>query len=164
MEGGADVGKFDDKQLYKLLHESNLDEIEEFFKKYGLNSVDRDGRTFLMSAVISRKEDIVDFLLKLGVDVNAQDNDGLSALHLGAIHGITEVLKKKLIQYGANIDIQDKWGNTPLGRTVFYKKLEATELLLSYSADIDKENNYGVSPRYLQEKLACPSNNHPQPK
>lgn len=35
---------FDDKQLYPLLFQNDFSKILSFLEKYGLNSVDRNGR------------------------------------------------------------------------------------------------------------------------
>jgi ankyrin repeat protein len=52
-------------------------------------------------------------LLTAGADVNAQDNDGWTPLHLAASHECSEI-HSILIDGGANIVAQDKFRQTPL--------------------------------------------------
>lgn len=146
------MNKFDDSQLYKLLNESNYENIKAFLLKYGLNSVDRDGRTFLMSAIVEGKEDIVNFLVNIGCNINAKDKAGLTALHFAAIYDRCNIAKV-LLTHGAEIDAVDNNGNTPLWRAVMENSSETStiEYLLENGADPNKANNRGIAPKDLIE-------------
>ena len=52
-------------------------------------------------------------LAALGIDLNAADYDGRTALHLAASEGHLEVINY-LIEKGVNLDPVDRWGGTPL--------------------------------------------------
>ena len=54
-----------------------------------------------------------DFLVKVGVDVNAGDRDGITALHLAARYGLLFIIRR-LLARGANPSSADNSGNTPL--------------------------------------------------
>ena len=71
---------FDDKQLYPLLFQNDFSKILSFLEKYGLNSVDRDGRSFLMNCIAEGKNDFAYKLIKLGANLNHQDASGASPL------------------------------------------------------------------------------------
>ncbi|XP_023669625.2 glutaminase liver isoform, mitochondrial isoform X1 [Paramormyrops kingsleyae] len=49
-----------------------------------------------------------------GVDMNAVDYDGRSALHIAASQGQTEAAKFLIENAGASISVRDRWGTTPL--------------------------------------------------
>jgi len=51
--------------------------------------------------------------LDSGMNVNAQDYDGRSGLHIAAAMGAVQFLEL-LVARGANIDAKDRWGRTPL--------------------------------------------------
>lgn len=146
------MNKFDDTKLYALLNESNYEKINAFLQKYGLDSVDRDGRTFLMSAIVEGKEKIVNYLVNIGCNVNTKDKAGLTALHFAAIYDRYTIVKG-LITHGAEIDAVDYIGNTPLWRAIMENSNETSTIryLLENGADLNKTNNRGIAPKDLLE-------------
>ncbi len=124
-----------------------------------LNSVQRNGRTFLIEAVEWSRIEIIKWLLaQESIDVEAKDNEGKSALEHAQIIGDREVLKllgsgamsqeeidtslftalyakdqnqvKEAIEAGANLDIHDKKGLTPLIIAIYQKDEMAIRLIL----------------------------------
>ncbi|TDX09069.1 ankyrin repeat domain-containing protein [Flavobacterium sp. S87F.05.LMB.W.Kidney.N] len=146
------MGTFDDTQLYKLLFEKDFSKINEFLEKFGLDSVDREGRTFLMSAVIDGNEEMVKDLLILGCGINNQDSKGLTALHLAAINDKVDALKV-LLSFNADVNIVDDSGNSALWRAAMELESdsEIIKVLLEKGSDINLENKHGVSPKDLLE-------------
>ncbi len=61
-----------------------------------------------------------------------------------------------LIEHGAKIDVQDAWGNTPLGVAVSNSRGngEMIRLLLAHGADKNIKNNYGISPLDYARQVA----------
>jgi ankyrin repeat protein len=116
---------------------------------------DRDGRTPLMHAVISRSLDCVLRLIAAGADVNRKDKRGWTALHFAAQDNAASIVNE-LVKVRAEADAPDEHGNTPLFRAVFsYRGTEeAITSLLAAGANPDKLNLYGVSPRSLAETIA----------
>ncbi len=91
-----------------------------------------------------------------GFDVNEPDADGLTPLHMACINKNYDGAKE-LLEAGAHVDPQDKWGNTPLNRAVFERdSANLVRLLVDHGADPTIENHYGHSPlseakRYRQD-------------
>ncbi|KAF2331061.1 ankyrin repeat domain-containing protein [Flavobacterium ginsenosidimutans] len=143
---------FDDTQLYKLLYGKDFSKIKDFLEKYGLDSVDRDGRTFLMSAIVHGDVSIIKELLLIGCDMNKQDEQGLTALHLAAINDKIDSVKI-LLDFKAKIDVVDNIGNTALWRAAMELESdsEIIKLLLENGSNINLENQNGVSPKDLLE-------------
>ena len=96
-----------------------------------VNAQDNDGYTALLAAAVSGavsgampgavllgpvelvKVEIVRLLVEHGADVNAQDNDGYTALLVAAMLGDVEVVRL-LVEHGADVNAQDNDGRTAL--------------------------------------------------
>ena len=88
------------------------------------------------------------------VDVNMTDGDCWSCLHETSIRNcqftpITELL----LQNGANANLKDKKGETPLHGAVLFHLVDTIKLLLEYKADFNICNNQKVSPLKLATYL-----------
>lgn len=84
-------------------------------------------------------------------NINEQEKEsGYTALHYCAQEGKVD-FAKVLVEKGADLNIKDVYGNTPLFKAVFFSKgdTELIDLLLINGADPDVKNNAGVSPRML---------------
>ena len=88
--------------------------IEEIARYYpeGVNRQDKTGRTPLSTAMSYQIEAVIRALLKAGADPNKTDNSGRSPLSFG----LTKYNCVKLLvqEYGANINLRDNEGHTPL--------------------------------------------------
>ncbi|XP_057792273.1 integrin-linked protein kinase 1-like [Salvia miltiorrhiza] len=67
-------------------------------------------------------------LLDSGSAVNFRDIDGRSALHVAACQGRTNVVDL-LLRRGAEVDVEDRWGSTPLADAIYYKNNDIIKLL-----------------------------------
>ena len=108
-----------------------------------------------MLATISARLDTVRLLLDSGANPDIQDKGGWTALHFAAQEQSAEAIEL-LASHGATIDIADGHGNTPLSRAVFSYRGngDAVCTLLRLGANTHRENNHGVSPASLANRIA----------
>lgn len=86
----------------------------ELLDRYGANWDQRfKGRTPLMDLMYFKRPAGSAWLLARGVDVNARDSDGCTALHLAALRGIRADYVRGLLAAGADPRQQDASGRTP---------------------------------------------------
>ncbi|HSS39791.1 MAG TPA: ankyrin repeat domain-containing protein [Polyangia bacterium] len=118
---------------------------------------DEDGRTPLFSALLGGSVALLGLLLESKANVNARDTRGATALHVAAEEVLPEAATL-LIGRGADVDLQDEEGNTPLGRAVFSARgrYDVVRLLLKTGASPDVPNKAGETPRQLAERLGEP--------
>jgi ankyrin repeat protein len=86
----------------------------------------------------------VQLLLKRKVDINAQYENGLTALIYGAQSGQIDICKL-LIENGAKINSKSFDGRTPLIHAVKAGQTEISKLLIEKGADINIKDSYGRS-------------------
>lgn len=120
------------------------------------NERDNDGRTPLIHAAIHNKVESAKLLLDSGAQVDAQDELGNSALHYAAQECHLEMASLLISSGGANVDIVDVHGNTPLWRAVFNSrgKGELISVLLKAGADRSHANKRGKTPLDLAKTIA----------
>jgi len=87
-------------------------------------------------AAANGRINILELLLGSGriETVQAQDKQGLSALHWAARNGRNNVVKV-LVEYGADIDVRNKEGQSPLHTAVVAKRPDTVGVLLDFGAD-----------------------------
>lgn len=92
-------------------------------------------------------------LVQGGVDINAPDEHGFTALHWAVQTQRIEIVRE-LIRLKADLNIGDKYGNTPLHLAVFVKNQAIQDLLKESSASItikNKENKAAFD--YSEKKM-----------
>ncbi|XP_059162586.1 ankyrin repeat domain-containing protein 17-like [Physella acuta] len=141
-------------QLLNIAAEKGYKEIIRLLVQEGANvNASHDYKSPLMSAT---DPNVMELLIELGADVNVIfEKYGTSYSTLTSILNESKMVCNNdillervnvLLQNGANVNVEDKAGNTPL--MVASKKLDKKEVmraLLQAGADINKRNNNGDS-------------------
>ena len=83
------------------------------------------------------------------LNVNSQENFDKSALHTAAFHNKTNAMIKELIILGANIDLLDKNGQTPLHRAAKKDNTNAIKELIRLGANVNLQDNRGQTPLHI---------------
>lgn len=109
--------------------------LSNFTKFINIKSHTEMGGAPLHSAVMLRAVDAVHLLLARGADVNACTSTGEKALHLAV--GSLEI-SKLLVAQGANVDMMDNEGYTPLQRAIAGGYPETAQFLFDAGADIEE--------------------------
>lgn len=119
-------------------------------------SPDRAGRVGLHYAAGEGRIDDLRSALAAGQDPNAADRQGFTPLHFAAQELDTDAAEA-LLAAGADVMSRNVFGATPLHIALVNVRDRSGEivyLLLRAGADPDVENNYGVSPRGLAERVS----------
>lgn len=91
-------------------------------------------------------------LLEEGADANAAQGEGLTALHVAAAGGRTEIVRL-LIQRGARMDAQDAAGSTPLHAAARAGRLPAVQELVEAGAPVLAQDREGQTPMQVATLL-----------
>ena len=126
------------KQFIKAAKKGDVTALQTLLKSDSklIEARDSDGSTALHCASWKGLETTVEWLLKIGVDVHAHnENDhwGTTALHAAA-HANQTRIAKLLIAAGADVNAKDREGRTPLFHTSFHKANATAKLLLKHGA------------------------------
>jgi ankyrin repeat protein len=115
-----------------------------------VNATDNDGWTPLMSAAEYGHLPIIQVLLSApGIDIDAKQSDGTTALIFAAFRGKDDVAKA-LIHKGANVNATDNDGWTPLMSAAQKGHLATVQILLNApDIDINARHNFKHNALYL---------------
>ena len=108
----------------------------------------------LMAAVISERYSAIKLLLDRGADIDQLSWSAIglaSALRYCARYGKTETAAL-LLDRGANIDIEDDEGETPLKMAIQSQKIEMVKLLVERGANVFVRDEEGPTPLEYSQK------------
>ncbi|TAL37809.1 MAG: ankyrin repeat domain-containing protein [Alphaproteobacteria bacterium] len=119
---------------------------------FGFNKQKRLNRSLASAAQEGNIRDIAQ-LLDAGADIEMRDDRYWDMTPLGmAAHKGHHPAVRLLLERGANIDAQDKAGDTPLMNSVYDSRREALEELLKRGANRDIQNNKGLTAADIARK------------
>lgn len=84
--------------------------------------------------------EIIDHLLRNGLEIEIRADDGRTPLHEAAFYGRVELMNG-LIARGAKANTKDKWQDTPLDRACLNSYIEAVKCLVSHRAQINTHSS-----------------------
>jgi ankyrin repeat protein len=116
---------------------------------------DVDGQSLLHAATARGvPAEIARELIRLGIDVNHQDNEGCTALQYAAVLKRADVADA-ILRAGGRLDIADRHGNQPLWYAVHsqHDNHDLIKLYVLHGADPHHRNIYGKSPNDLAHKV-----------
>jgi cytohesin len=133
-----------------------------------VNAPQNGGWTPLHCAAGKDHKEIAELLITAGADVNAKDEDGDTPLDnakhkpetadllrkhggkygtiLGAAYGGDIEAVKEFLAAGANVNVKNNIGMTPLHEAVHYGRKEIAELLIAGGADLNAKDKHGKTP------------------
>lgn len=92
--------------------EGNLSMVQRVLPSLGLTYSDENGYSCLHAAAAYSQLPVLQWLLESGIDPNLPDADGDTPLH----HCDGVEAARVLVAYGADVNLRNKEGRTPLGR------------------------------------------------
>lgn len=107
--------------------------------------------TPLLIAVLHGNVEGTQFLLESGADLNARDNEGMTAVHaaLEPADALGSRILRVLVDRGVAVDQLDSSGSTGLHLAASAGHLRALEVLLAAKADINLKDGQGRAPLLL---------------
>ena len=168
VQGESALNKYVNKSLFNAVHNFQVNKVISALEKgASVNARDPSNKTALWYAIRYSYVDIVELLVNAESDLDLKfEMYEKSYLH----HSIEQAndnqyaITRILIDKGANFNIQDRDGRTPLHYAVKKRDLKFLTLLLEAGADIELQDNNGATPlAYLADQVWEPESKRGKP-
>ncbi|XP_065343629.1 serine/threonine-protein phosphatase 6 regulatory ankyrin repeat subunit B-like [Cloeon dipterum] len=117
-----------------------------------VNSKNDHGLTCVIFATVNRNRDLLEVLLKNNANVNAKTRFlGYTALQIAVFEDYPEILEK-LVDFGADVNLKNDDGWTPLHFAARYKP-ELCQKLLDHGADVNSIDQDGWTPLHFAARF-----------
>lgn len=108
---------------------------------------DENGNPPLFAAASMDNKEFLERLLSKGVDINQiNTNTGNNVIHYLLQLDVDEKQIELLIEKGANLNLKNKIGYTPLIQSITQKKINQAKFLITKEADLQVNDNKDASP------------------
>lgn len=160
------------EDLFNTIEHSSIEAVEKKIKQYASQNSHNlsgilKGKSVTHLVIDSNPDLYLKYLIEAKFDLNTQDNNGDTPLHLAARKNRYD-LCKLLITNGATLNIQNQTGNTPLHEAFLYPthlsktteikndigKYNIAKLLIANGASSEISNERGETPAMVAEILA----------
>lgn len=107
--------------------------------------LDKDNRTFLHHAIMSRKIELVEYLIQKGLNIDAEDKEYKTPLHYACLTGNREIVYQ-LLGNKCKVNVKDANGLSPLMICLKKHHFELADDLILFNANINfkRDNGYTV--------------------
>ena len=134
------INSYSPQNITKLISSNKTLKLARGIWFSTLSKYNKDNISALHYAVISKRVDIVEFLLDIGLNVNIIDKYGSTPLHYASSIGYIESVKV-LIESGADINVTNISKETPILKAASNGHTDVVRLLLSVGADFIGSND-----------------------
>lgn len=147
-----DVEKIDSlTELHLCTRNDDAEKAVELVLNDGvdINIPAKSNRTPLLWASLSSSSQFIKTLVDLGADVNVQRTDDKVAPLILAAYWNNYMATRVLLEYGADANIKDEAGNTPLHDSARLGFFTVSHLLIESGCNVNLRNNSGKTPLYV---------------
>lgn len=129
------------QSIQRAVCSGNVKKVDSLLNFQDINVQDKRGRTLAHYAVACNQEEILDHLIKEGIDINIGDENEHTPLFV-AVQFRKSTFFDKLIKANASINK----GPSPLHRAVLNEDLDFIKQLINKNTDVDVVNDRGNTP------------------
>lgn len=143
--------KNNDEPIFFAARQGNFEILKYLKEQQGvsLDRQNRPGESCIHVAVRYGHIDIIKYICEAGANINLQDKQGDSPLHLAAWYDLPSEVTKVLCSSGGKVNTRNKEDDTPLHCAAARGNLDCLRILLEHGALIDILDKWGSTALHL---------------
>jgi ankyrin repeat protein len=147
------MATFDVTPLMMACQNNNAEDVAHFISKgENVNAIDSTHRTALFYCSENTDTSCIEKLHKAKVNLNQQDKDGYSCLHVAVMCGNT-IIVNYLIKNGADVNITDSEMHSVIHWSVVCGQFNIFEYLIASNADPETADIHGAYPIHYAAQM-----------
>jgi len=132
-------------ELFSAAQNGDFETLKKLLTKYpDMKNIDRNSG-FTLLHVANNSRELVEFLINLGIDIEAKSGALWTPLHSQAYKGHLDGVEL-LLQYGADIEAKTSFGMTPLLSSLRWDRIGVTKFLIEKEANVNPTTELGRTP------------------
>jgi len=133
------------EELFSAAREGDFTTVENLLTKYpDMKNIKNSGNWTLLHVAYNRRE-MVEFLIKIGKDIEAKSDGLWTPFHNQAYKGHLAGVEL-LLEHGADIEAKTSFGMTPLLSSLRWDRIEVTKFLIEKGANVNPTTELGRTP------------------
>lgn len=140
------------QSIFRTACQGKLARLDSMLTNKSVSIKDNKGRSLLHWAVACEKQNVFDYLIKKGININSEDPQQNTPLHIAARYNLTSYFDQ-LTALQTNTEWVKKYGATLLESAIINKSEPLVSKLIAFGADVNQPNKRGSVPLELAKRL-----------
>lgn len=142
------------QNIHRTACQGNIVRLDSMLIDTSINVKDFRGRSLMHWAVGCRKKEVFDYLVANGIDVNEEDNQKETPLHV-AVRFSNETFFNYLLDEMNNNDWVQTYGVSLLEKSVLHQDTSFVRKLVGYEVDINGKNFRGSTALEISKRIGA---------
>ncbi|MBN2246266.1 MAG: ankyrin repeat domain-containing protein [Candidatus Aminicenantes bacterium] len=133
------------EKLFSAAQNGDFEILKNLLTKYpDMKNIDRNSG-FTLLHVANNSREMIEYLIKIGLDIEAKSGALWTPLHSQAYKGHLDGVEL-LLEHGADIEAKTSFGHTPLLSSLRWDRIGVTRFLIEKGADVNPTTELGRTP------------------
>ena len=142
------------QNIFRTACQGNLARLDSMLQETTIDTQDHRGRSLLHWAVGCDKQEVFDYLVEQGGDINSEDHMEETPLHIAIVYG-RETYFNQLIALQPNSDWIEQYGASLLEKAVLIRSQPFIDLILASGVGIDMTNERGSTALEIARRIGA---------
>ncbi|MBX2846518.1 MAG: ankyrin repeat domain-containing protein [Saprospiraceae bacterium] len=140
------------QDIFRTACQGKLSRLDSLLQTSDLDIRDNRGRSLLHWAVACKQQEVFDVLIGKGLDINSEDHQQQTALHIATHYG-NEAFFNAILAAQPNQEWTTTYGGSLMEVAILQNRSNFVQLLIDQGVDVDAKNKRGSTPMEIATRL-----------